>query len=225
MLSELYIPLIAILTFDGFLMAFLMWAVQSDRYKSFRIRTPKTYRIPKSKKYKNVAMNMGISVVLIFGVLGLFQSYLVYDGEASVVLIVGEVIASLLLYDFLYYFMHRNMHNPKFMKFVHGTHHYVRFPTAFESLYVHPVEGISGLLLLLISTAIIGPVSVASFLIIFFIHSTVNILVHSNLDIPHPAMRLFNFWAQKHDIHHGKHLNKNYASITPFWDFLFGTYA
>lgn len=225
MLGDLYITLIFILGFDGILMGYLMWAVQSDRYKSFRIRTPKTYRIPKDKKYKNIAMNMGISLALIFGAVGLLNEFLIYEGEASGVLVFGEVVASLLLYDFLYYFMHRGMHHPKLMKFVHGTHHYVRFPTALESIYVHPIEGIAGLSLLMISVAVIGPVSALSFAIIFFIHSTVNILVHSNLDLPNPALKLFNFWAQKHDIHHGKHLNKNYASITPFWDFLFGTYA
>lgn len=228
MISDLYINLMIILAFAGVLMAFLMWAVHSEQYKQYRIRTPKTYRIPKSKKYKNVALNMLQSVIIIFGVLYTFQDFLVYeDGtkEVSGILVLGEVLAALLLYDFLYYFMHRGSHNPKVMKFVHGTHHYVRFPTALESIYVHPIEGAAGLLLLMFSIGVVGPVSVLSMTIIFFIHTTVNILVHSNLELPHPIFRLFNFWALKHDIHHGKHLNKNYASITPFWDFLFDTYG
>lgn len=224
-LSDLYPLLLTILAFDGLLMAFLLWAVTSKRYGKYRIRTPETYRIPKEKKIKNISMNMALSLGLLLSILYVFQGFLVSDVAVSGVTVFGQVIGSLLLYDFMYYFMHRTMHHPKLMKYVHGVHHFVRFPTSVESIYLHPLENIAGLTLLMISIAIVGPISILSFGIVFFVYSTINILVHSNLDLPHPAFRLLNFWALKHDLHHGKHLNKNYASITPFWDFLFGTYA
>lgn len=222
---QFFIILGAILLFDGVLMFFMAWAAQSSSLKRYRIRTPTTYRIPKAKKAINISLNATLSLVFFAAVLYHFGDALIYDGPVRGVTLFGEVLASLLLYDFMYYFLHRGMHHPKFMKYVHGVHHYVRFPTSAESIYLHPAENLAGLGLLCIAMAIVGPVSAVAFLIIFFIHSTVNILVHANLNLPHPAFKLLNFWAIKHDIHHGKHLNRNYASIFPFWDLMFGTYA
>lgn len=222
---QFFIILGVILTFDGILMTFMAWAAQSSSLKKYRIRTPTTYRIPKARKAINIGLNAILSMVFFAAVLLHFGDYLISSAPVSGVTVFGEVLASLLLYDFMYYFLHRGMHNPKVMKYVHGVHHFVRFPTSTESIYLHPAENLAGLGLLCSAMAIIGPLSAISFLIIFFIHSTVNILVHSNLNLPHPAFKLLNFWAIKHDLHHGKHLNRNYASIFPFWDLMFGTYA
>lgn len=222
---QFFIILGVILVFDGILMSFMAWAAQSSSLKKYRIRTPTTYRIPKLKKALNIGLNGLLSMVFFAAVLYHFGDYLIDDEPVNGVTIFGEVLASLLLYDFMYYFLHRGMHHPKYMKYVHGVHHYVRFPTSTESIYLHPVENLSGLGLLCIAMAIIGPISATSFLMVFFAHSVVNILVHSNLNLPHPAFKLLNFWAIKHDLHHGKHLNRNYASIFPFWDHMFGTYA
>lgn len=225
MLGEIYFNLFSILAMAGVLMAVLMWAVHSERFSKYRIRTPETYRIPAEKKYKNVAMNSTLSTAFIVAIIYFFHESMVYAGEASGATIFGEALATLLLYDFMYYFLHRGMHHPKAMKYVHGVHHYVRFPTSIESIYLHPAENIAGLTLLFLAMLIIGPISLASFVAVLFIHTSVNILVHSNLDLPHPIFKLMNFWAQKHDIHHGKHLDKNYASIFPFWDLMFDTYG
>jgi len=222
---QFFIILGVILAFDGVLMSFMAWAAQSSSLKQYRIRTPTTYRIPKLKKAINIGLNGMLSMVFFAAMLYHFGDYLMDHEPVNGVAIFGEVLASLLLYDFMYYFLHRGMHHPKFMKYVHGVHHYVRFPTSTESIYLHPVENLAGLGLLCIAMMLVGPISTVSFLIVFFIHSTVNILVHSNLVLPHPAFKLFNFWAVKHDLHHGKHLNRNYASIFPFWDQMFGTYA
>lgn len=223
--TTFFIVLAIILIIDGILMYGLAWAAESSPLKKYRIRTPTRYRIPKSKKAINIGLNGLLALCFFIAMFYHFGDYMISDQPASGVTIFGEVLASLLLYDFMYYFLHRSMHNPKVMKYVHGVHHYVRFPTSTESIYLHPVENIAGLGLLCIAMMLVGPVSSISFLIIFYIHSNVNIIVHSNLDIPHPAFKLFNFWAKKHDLHHGKHLNRNYASIFPFWDLMFDTYA
>lgn len=222
---DLYLTLAAILVFDGILVAILMWAVTSEKYRKYRIRTPKANRIPQNRKIINIALNAILSLVFLFFIIETFNASLMSWQPEKSITIFGEVVAALLLYDFMYYFLHRGMHHPKVMKYVHGVHHFVRFPTAMESIYLHPAENLAGLGLLMLSIAILGPISIEAFCIIFFFHSTFNILVHSNLNLPHPAFKLFNFLAIKHDIHHGKHLNRNYASITPFWDLLFGTYA
>lgn len=225
MTSEFIISMVSIFAYAGVLMGLLQWVVTSNKYKKYRIRTPDIYRIPLSKKLMNIGMNMAISVVFFITVITLFNENLFHNNSASNLTLFGEVLAVLLVYDFLYYFMHRSMHHRQLMKHVHGVHHKARFPTSMESIYLHPVEGLAGLSLLMGTTALLGPVNVTAFLIIVFIHTSANILVHSNLDLPHPVFKLFNFWAKKHDLHHGKHLNKNYASIFPFWDLMFDTYA
>jgi len=42
--------------------------------------------------------------------------------------------------------------------------------------------------------------------------------------VPHPAFKLTNYWVIRHDRHHYKHLNTNFASIFPYWDMMFGTH-
>jgi sterol desaturase/sphingolipid hydroxylase (fatty acid hydroxylase superfamily) len=214
---------IAILAFDGVLMASLTWAADSARYGKYRIRTPQTYEIPRTRKIVNTQLNNTLS-------LAIFGAYFYFLGDRTLVAgwpgitrLLGETLGVLLLYDFMYYFFHRGMHHPKVMKYVHGVHHFVRFPTSDESIYLHPAETLGGLGLLVLSIVILGPISAVSFLLVFFFHSTINIIVHSNLVFPHPAFRLFNFWTRSHDVHHHK-VRYNYASIFPFWDQAFGTY-
>lgn len=221
MTPTLLIGWVIVLAIAGLLMATLAWAAQ--HYAEYRIRTPETYRIPIGRKISNIALNMTLSPLIMLAFFYYFGDEAFYQGEIRPAVIFGEGLLALLLYDFAYYFMHRAGHHPKLMKWVHGVHHCVRFPTSPESIYLHPAENIAGLGLLCLSFYIVGPVHEISFLLAFLVHSTVNIFVHSNLIWPHPAMRLLNYWAEKHDHHHHK-LKHNYASIFPFWDQAFGTY-
>ncbi|MGB1580693.1 MAG: sterol desaturase family protein [Nevskiales bacterium] len=213
---------IAILAFDGVLVAWLSWAVTSKKYGKYRIRPTQPNRIPIPRKHINVALNNLLALLI-------FIAYFMYLGEATLYAgwpgttrFLGEVLGVLMLYDLTYYFYHRWMHYPKVMKAIHGVHHFVRQPSANESVYLNPLEQMGALAILIASIWLLGPISSTSFLVIFFIYSSVNIIVHSNLIFPHPAFRLFNFWVEKHDIHHGK-IRYNYASIFPFWDQAFGT--
>lgn len=225
MSQEFFMALAVILIFDGILMAFFAWAVQSPRFAKYRIRTPTKQRISNGRKAVNISLNGLLALSFFAFVFVYFGDYVIGQQSVPAIMVFGEVLGSLMLYDFMYYFLHRGMHHPKFMKYVHGVHHYVRFPTSAESIFLHPLENLAGLGLLCLAIAIVGPISPLSFLMVFFIHHVANILVHSNLVLPYSFCKLFNFWAIKHDIHHGKHLNKNYASIFPFWDQMFGTYA
>lgn len=225
MTTQFIVSMLSIAAFAGALMAATQWAALSERYGKYRIRTPETYRIPLNQRIRNIGGNMAFSVLIFATALGFFHERLFTAEAVPAVTQLGQVLAVLLLYDFLYYFMHRTLHRRKLMKFVHGVHHKARFPSAFESLYLHPLENLAGLSLLMTSIALLGPVGEAAFLLIIFIHTVANILVHTNLVLPHPIFTLPNYWARRHDIHHGKHLDRNYASIFPFWDMMFGTYA
>jgi sterol desaturase/sphingolipid hydroxylase (fatty acid hydroxylase superfamily) len=225
MTTTFIVCLLLIAAYAGILIALTQWAAHSKRYGQYRIRTPESYRIPLKKRIINIGGNTVLAVIIYTSVLTLFHGYLFSDEPVSGLTVFGQVLGVLLFYDFFYYFMHRTLHHRKLMKWVHGVHHKARFPSAVESLYLHPLEQLAGLSLLMGSTAILGPVSTTAFLLIVFVHTTANILVHTNMVFPHPACKLANYWAQRHDVHHGKHLNRNYASIFPFWDMMFDTYA
>ncbi len=213
-----------ILLVDGALMYSLTWMATSRRYSAWRIRAPGPGQvtIPPRRKAVNTYLNNVLSLLIFAAYFYFLGEHTLYAGWPGMTTFIGEVLAVLLLYDLMYYFFHRAMHLRSLMRYCHAVHHRVRFPLSNESIYLHPLENIGGLGLLILAIVILGPVSTISFLVIFAIHSVANIIVHSNLVIPHPAFRLFNFWVEKHDVHHHRARN-NYASIFPFWDQAFGT--
>ncbi len=201
-----------------------LWAVHSKRFSKYRLRTPVRDPLPAVQKYRNIAMNLTLSLAIYFAVVYVGAEYLVRDSAPGFALFVGEVLASLLLYDFLYYLLHRLLHRPRMMRLIHGVHHKVLYPTAFDGLYIHPVELVAALIPLFVSIAVVGPISAASFLSVLVVHAFANIVVHTSVVVPHPAFKLTNYWVIRHDRHHYKHLNTNFASIFPYWDMMFGTH-
>ena len=215
--------LIAIYLINGLMGNWYFWAVHSERWKQYRIRTPEKDRISVRQRLIVIPLNMMFSLTLIASTLYLFSDGLIHYEETSLVTIFGETLGVLLVYDFIYYCFHRVFHHRKLMKLVHGVHHRARFPTAWDGLYLNPVENFAGLAILFIALSIFSPVSSASFLLVIFFHTMINILVHTNMVLPHPLFKLFNYWAVKHDIHHGQHLNKNFSNIFPYWDMMFNS--
>jgi len=211
----------AILVVDGAAVAGLSAIAASPRYAHLLVRAGRNRMTPRAEAV-NTNLNNLFSMVIFGSYFYFLGAHTLYAGTPSIVVIAGQTLGVLLLYDLMYYFFHRAMHRPFLMRTVHGIHHQVRFPLARLSVYLHPLETLGGLGLLILAIVLIGPISAASFLLIFLIHSLANIIVHSNLHFDHPAMGLFNFWVAKHDVHHDK-FKYNYASIFPFWDMAFGT--
>lgn len=208
---------------DGLLMAFLEWVAVGSRWAQFRIQPVQPNRIEPGRRRMALLANNALAFVAISGPLWLLGDTLLYARWPGLATWLGESLLVLMCYDCAYYFYHRTLHHPRLMRYVHGVHHFVRFPTAALSNYLHPLEQLGALTILFTSAWLVGPISQWSFLMLFGVYSVVNIIVHSNLVLPHPAFRLFNFWVQRHDIHH-RQVKHNYASIFPFWDQAFGTY-
>lgn len=211
-----------ILVFVTVLLGALTWVQQSPRFAHARIQPPGQNRISPARKFINTNLNnmMALSIFLAF--LYHLGPSVLEPGWPGFTRLLGETLGVLLIYDLGYYGFHRTLHHPRLMRYVHSVHHKVRFPSSAESNFLHPLEQIGALSLLLGTMVLLGPISAMSFLLIFFIYSTVNIIIHSNLVFGHPALRLFNFWSISHDIHH-RQFKHNYASIFPFWDQAFGT--
>ena len=210
-----------VLGLSGLLLGFLTWAHGSPRFAHRRISDKPGMKVPWRERAKTMLFISTLSLVAVLGSTYLLFEQLVTLEAASALTIAWQTIAVLLVYDFAYYFLHRGMHHKKLMRFMHGVHHRARNPTALESFYLHPIELLAGLGLLVASTLVVGPIHHIAFLIAFFVYSVLNIIVHSGLNLPFMAPT--NFLTRKHHVHHQDDFAKNYSSLTPLPDLLFGT--
>ncbi|HEY2749508.1 MAG TPA: sterol desaturase family protein [Polyangia bacterium] len=220
---KFYAIILSILLFDGALLTFLAFAYHSRRFEGHRISMMESMKTPSAKRLGNIALIAVLSLVAVFGMTGAIYPYAFHDGPVSGGRLVFEILAILLVYDFASYWLHRAMHTTKGMRWVHGKHHEVRNPTAMESFYLTPAELFAGLALLLACTWALGPVSIYSFAVVFFIHTTLNIAVHSGLMSKRLVLWPVDHLTHKHYKHHAGNYDSNFASLTPFWDMLFRT--
>ena len=220
---KFYAIILSILLFDGALLTFLAFAYHSRRFEGYRISLKESMKVPSARRLANIAFIAVLSLLAVFAMTFAIYPYTFHDQPVGAARLVFEVLAILLVYDFAYYWLHRVMHTKKGMRWVHGRHHEVRNPTAMESFYLTPMELFAGLGLLLACTWVLGPVSIYSFAVVFFIHTTLNITVHSGLLSKRLLLWPIDHLTHKHYTHHAGNYDNNFASLTPFWDMLFRT--
>ncbi len=218
-----YILIAAILAFDGALLSFLAFAYHAKRFEPYRISMKESMKVPGPERLKNISFIAVLSLIAVFSLTYFIYPRALHQNETPIWRVLVEILSILLVYDFAYYWLHRVMHTKRGMRWVHGRHHEVHNPTAMESFYLTPQEMFAGLALLVGCTWLIGPVSMYSFLAVFFIHTTLNITVHSGLDSRRLLLAPIDFLTRKHYIHHAGNYDNNYASLTPFWDMMFRT--
>ena len=139
-----------------------------------------------------------------------------------------DIFMIVMVYDFFYYLMHRFLlHGQTRLRQVHALHHRARKPTYIDSLYVHWIENIMGLGLFIVTIGSLGlyfggihSVSVALAFLLWTNQNTIN---HVEIDLPHFPFKILNYLTNKHQVHHENMHMGNYASITPLYDFIFGT--
>jgi sterol desaturase/sphingolipid hydroxylase (fatty acid hydroxylase superfamily) len=215
----LFLGIFAVATAMGVVLG---WAARSEKYGVYRIhkgRNPIAERL----KLPTIAMNYALPWIIYGGFFYFLGNRTIYAGLPSFPRLIVESLGSVILYDFLYYFLHRAMHTRAGMRIIHGVHHKVRYVTAESGSYLHPLETFAGTSLFLAAVVIVGPVSGAGFLIANFLFTTINIWVHSNFVFAGRWAGLLNFWTRTHDVHH-YYCRNNYSSIFPFWDQMFGTH-
>ena len=160
---------------------------------------------------------------MVLGIVYALHDQLLHTRAVSAWTIAAQTAGILVVYDFVYYFLHRGMHHPKLLRWVHGVHHRARNPSALESFYQHPVELVSGLALLFASIWVVGPVHEHAFVATFFLYSTLNIIVHAGLESRVGLLAPIDFLIRKHHAHHSADPLKNYSTMTPLPDLIFGT--
>ena len=135
-------------------------------------------------------------------------------------------IFALLLYDFMYYWVHRTGHEVNMFWASHVTHHSseeFNFSTAMRQAST----GFYFKWIFYIPLAVLG-IPVQVFVIVGLIDLLYQFWVHTRLVGRLGFLELFLVTPSNHRVHHGKNdycIDKNYGGIFSLWDRLFGTYA
>ncbi|KAH6763132.1 sphingoid base hydroxylase 2 [Perilla frutescens var. hirtella] len=186
--------------------------------------------VSKRDVVKGVLLQQAVQAVvatLLFAVTG-SDSDSAQAQQTSFIVLGRQLLVGMMVLDTWQYFMHRYMHQNKFLyKHIHSQHHRLVVPYAFGALYNHPLEGllldtIGGALAFLVS----GMSPRAS--IFFFSFATLKTVDdHCGLWLPGNLFHVFfRNNSAYHDIHHQLYGNK-YNFSQPFfvmWDRILGTY-
>lgn len=188
------------------------WRDKSDKYQ---------HRVKASQK-------IGLGFTLVFYVTAL--PFLVTLEPQPVWRIMLDVFLVLMVYDFFYYLTHRFLfHGQGYFRKVHAVHHQARSRvSSIDSHLLHPWElfiGIALFYLVTISMALVsgGPFHVATIVITSVIYTQLNQINHCRIDLDSFPWKTLDWIAMKHDAHHLDMHKGNYATITLFYDWLFGT--
>jgi sterol desaturase/sphingolipid hydroxylase (fatty acid hydroxylase superfamily) len=212
------------LTIGAASVAFLAWAVVTPRFARYRISDDPHRAIDDMTLYKTAAKSAVFSASLIFAAAFALQSFLFYRGPVSVWRVALEAVTVILIYDFLYYFMHRYLlHEWRTLRGAHAVHHAAQNPRVIDALLLHPLETFLGLASLFVSILMVGGIHLYTFAPIFAAYTTLNVFNHAGVALPWFPFKTIGILAIKHDRHHHSMLSGNYASITPLPDYVFGT--
>ena len=189
-----------------------MLVLKTDVFKSFRIQ---------SKAYKEGVFGSRIVTNVEHDHVDFFATE-----ETAWWLIALQVLIAFIADDIWFYFMHRFMHENKFMlKNIHSIHHRASTPFPLEYLYAHPFEWMLGMLGVIVGFGLImifTPVSIYALWIFGGLRNLHEIHIHSDLTLPVLSKIPFISKTKHHDDHHAK-LSGNYSSTFLWMDRIFKT--
>ena len=135
-------------------------------------------------------------------------------------------LAILFIDDLMFYFIHRSLHDVKFLhQKVHSIHHQASQPFPLDFIYAHPVEWLSGYAGALVGVLVINafvPVDVYAFWLWGLFRSLHELDIHSGVRSAVSRYIPLLAGAEHHDFHHLRSKG-NYSSTLILWDWVFGT--
>ena len=186
-------------------------------------------KLARERFKEGVKVNMRAGMYLNFAFYFLVLPFCVSLTAQPVWRYLVDIVAILLVFDFMYYWTHRLLFHGKFLRKVHSLHHQARKPTFIDSQYVHPIETLIGLGLFLVSIPIVAwvggqPVNAFAAMIATLVFTQLNTLNHVYTDLPHQPYKAVNYITGVHAAHHVDMNQGNFATLTMFYDWIFGTY-
>lgn len=137
-----------------------------------------------------------------------------------------SVMLYLFAHDTWFYWTHRWMHVPKWFRIAHAVHHASRPPTAWAAMAFHPVEALTGAVVIPLLVFVI-PIHVAALGVVLAVMTLMGVTNHMGWEI-FPRFMVtgpLGRWlitASHHQRHHERY-GCNYGLYFRFWDRLCGT--
>ena len=137
-----------------------------------------------------------------------------------------SVLLYLAAHDTWFYWTHRWMHRPRLFRIAHAVHHASRPPTAWAAMAFHPIEALSGALVIPLLVFVI-PISLPGLAIVLSVMTVMGITNHMGWEIfPRSVWQgPLGGWlitASHHQKHHEAYTG-NYGLYFRLWDRLCGT--
>jgi sterol desaturase/sphingolipid hydroxylase (fatty acid hydroxylase superfamily) len=146
--------------------------------------------------------------------------------------VLRDAVVILMFYDFFYYLTHRFLfhHNGVTggpLVWMHALHHQQLNPCRMDSSYIHPLEVALGLGLytasIFVLSRFMGNFHVVTIVITWLAFTEINLHNHDLWETDRFPFRYMNYVAKMHHNHHAKFTGGNFATISLFYDWIFGT--
>ena len=138
----------------------------------------------------------------------------------------ASLLVYLLLHDTWFYWTHRWMHRPTAFRIAHAVHHASRPPTAWAAMSFHPIEAMTGAVVIPLLVLLV-PIHVAVLGLVLGIMTLMGITNHMGWELfpRRLVVSPLGGWlitASHHQRHH-EHYQCNFGLYFRFWDRLCGT--
>lgn len=144
-----------------------------------------------------------------------------------------DVFVILMFYDFFYYLVHRFAFHAGGpfggpLVWVHAVHHQQHNPCRTDSSYLHPLEAVVGLALyaasIFVLSRFMGNFHLITIIFTWITFSEINLHNHDLWKGDRFPYQYLNYMSKMHHVHHARFTAGNFATISLFYDWLFGTY-
>ena len=137
-----------------------------------------------------------------------------------------SVLAYLAAHDTWFYWTHRWMHRPALFRVAHAVHHASRPPTAWAAMSFHPLEAVTGALVIPALVFLI-PIHVAALAMVLTVMTLMGVTNHMGWEmfprrLVHSRLGNWLITASHHSRHHELY-SCNYGLYFRFWDRLCAT--
>jgi len=138
----------------------------------------------------------------------------------------ASVFLYLFLHDTWFYWTHRWMHRPRPFRLAHAVHHASRPPTAWAAMSFHPIEAVTGAVVIP-ALVFLVPIHVVSLALVLTIMTLMAVTNHMGWEVFPRIVHSgpLGGWlitASHHQRHHAEY-RCNYGLYFRFWDRLCGT--
>ena len=130
-------------------------------------------------------------------------------------------------HDFFYYWLHRLQHTSKWLWAEHELHHSDEHVNVTTSWRHHWLETVLHPLFILIPVFLLFNPALGPVIGVIVFSKVMVYFVHLNYPMQFGWFNRVLSSPQSHRIHHSnlpEHMNKNFATMLPLWDIVFGTY-